>query len=80
MRGAIVWLVNSQPTQAGLPPLAGPDASEDERSRAVMARFVTRHGAPTLAHYRSVYQACGLDWPGDEEIRRRHPVAVESAA
>lgn len=64
----------------GLPPLAGPDASDDERSRAIMARFVARHGAPSLEHYRHVYDACGTPWPGDDEIRRRHPVAADSAA
>jgi hypothetical protein len=35
-------------------------------------------GAPTLEHYRRVYAACGVDWPGDDEIGRRLPVAVSS--
>lgn len=64
----------------GLPPWPEPDATDDERGRAVMARFVARHGAPSLEHYRRVYAACGADWPGDDEIRRRHPVAGEPAA
>lgn len=63
----------------GLPPLAPPEASEDERARAIMARFVARHGAPRLEDYRRAYAGCGLPWPGDEEIRRRHPVADSAA-
>ncbi|MGH3671869.1 MAG: hypothetical protein ACRDSH_14755 [Pseudonocardiaceae bacterium] len=58
-----------------LPPLAAPDASDDERARAIVARMVARHGAPTIEDYRRVYQQSGLVWPGDEEVRRRHPVA-----
>lgn len=65
---------------AGLPPLAPPDASDEERDRAIVARMIARHGAPSLADYRRVYAACGLDWPGDEEIRHRHPVAADPAA
>ncbi|MDN5917941.1 MAG: hypothetical protein L0I76_23075 [Pseudonocardia sp.] len=58
-----------------LPPLAGPDAGADERGHAVMARMVARFGAPTLDDYRRAYAGCGASWPGDDEIRRRHPVA-----
>lgn len=64
----------------GLPPLAPPDASDEERGRAIVARMVARHGAPSLEHYRRVYVASGIDWPGDDEIRRRHPVATHPAA
>jgi hypothetical protein len=60
---------------AVLPPLAAPDASDDERARAIVARMVARHGAPTIEDYRRVYQQSGVAWPGDEEVRRRHPVA-----
>ncbi len=35
-------------------------------------------GAPTLDHYRRVYAACGVAWPGDDEVRRHLPVAVAS--
>jgi hypothetical protein len=63
----------------GLPPLAPPGASDDERARAIMARFVARHGAPSLEDYRRAYAGCGVPWPGDEEIRRRHPVADSAA-
>jgi hypothetical protein len=65
---------------AGLSPLAPPEASEEERARAVMARLVARVGAPSLADYRRAYAGCGVPWPGDEEIRRRHPVAADPAA
>ena len=60
-----------------LPPLAPPDASDQERNRSIVARMVARHGAPSLDDYRHVYAACGLDWPGDDEVRRRHPVAAD---
>ena len=63
----------------GLPPLAPPEASDDERARAIMARFVARYGAPSLEDYRRTYAGCGLPWPGEEEIRRRHPVADSAA-
>ena len=35
-------------------------------------------GAPTMDHYRRVYQALQVPWPGDAEIRRRYPVAGSS--
>jgi hypothetical protein len=60
---------------AGLPPLAAPDASDHERSQAIVARMVARFGAPTIEDYHRVYDQSGVPWPGDEEIRRRHPVA-----
>ncbi|MGH4013967.1 MAG: hypothetical protein ACRDSL_08590 [Pseudonocardiaceae bacterium] len=63
-----------------LPPLAPPDASDDERARAIMARMVARFGAPSLAAYRRAYAGFGAEWPGDDEIRRRHPVAPDTAA
>lgn len=44
-----------------------------------MARMVARFGAPTLEHYRPVYQQAGAPWPGDDEVRRLHPVAPEAA-
>ena len=65
---------------AGLPPLAPPDASDDERARAIMARMVARHGAPSLEDYRRAYAGFGAEWPGDDEIRRRHIVAADTAA
>lgn len=79
---AIVDGVTQQPQRHvddGFPPLPGPDASDDERGRVVMARFVARHGAPPLEDYRRVYAGAGAEWPGDDEIRRRHPVAPDIA-
>ena len=55
-------------------PDAQPD-SDDARASSVVSRMVDRHGAPSLAHYRAVYADLGLDWPGDEEIRRTLPVS-----
>ena len=67
-------------TDEDLPPLAAPpDASDTERNRAIVARMVARHGAPSLEDYRRVYAARGRDWPGDDEVRRRHPVAAPAA-
>ena len=64
----------------GLPPLAPPDASDDERGRAIEARMVARHGAPSIEDYRRAYAGGGAEWPGDAEIRRRHIVAPTTAA
>lgn len=53
-----------------------PDADDaDARAETVVARMVERHGSPSLEHYRAVYADLGVPWPGDEEIRRAHPVA-----
>jgi hypothetical protein len=59
----------------GLPPLSPPEACNDERATAIVARMVARHGAPSIDDYRRVYEQSGAPWPGDDEIRRRHPVA-----
>ncbi|MPZ26647.1 MAG: hypothetical protein GEV12_09360 [Micromonosporaceae bacterium] len=33
------------------------------------------HGPPApLSLYRHAYAAAGVPWPGDDEVRRRHPV------
>lgn len=64
----------------GLPPLAPPEATDDERGRAIEARMVARYGAPSIEDYRRAYAAFGAEWPGDEEIRRRHVVAPSTAA
>jgi hypothetical protein len=62
-----------------LPPLPSPDATDAERGEAI-ARLVARIGAPSLEDYRRAYAGCGAPWPGDDEIRRRHPVAADPAA
>jgi hypothetical protein len=64
----------------GLPPLPNPEATDTERGEAIMARLVARIGAPSLEDYRRAYVGCGAPWPGDDEIRRRHPVAADPAA
>ena len=63
-----------------LPPLAPPEASDDERGRAIEARMAARYGAPSIEDYRRAYAGFGAEWPGDEEIRRRHIVAPDTAA
>ncbi len=80
-RGLALRIVRAhQVDPAGLPPLAPPEADEDERARAIMARMVARHGAPSLEDYRRAYAGFGAEWPGDDEIRRRHLVAPDAAA
>jgi hypothetical protein len=71
------WVSSEQrEARVDLPPLPAPSADADERGRAVMARWVARHGAPSLEHYRRVYEQAGLEWPGDDEVCRRHFVAA----
>lgn len=69
---AIIIDVTQQDHRAAHPQ-AGDDA--DARAEAVVSRMVGRHGAPSLAHYRAIYTDLGLDWPGDDEIRRTLPVS-----
>lgn len=64
----------------GLPPLAPPEASDDERGRAIEARMVARYGAPSIEDYRRAYAGFGAEWPGDEEICRRHIVAPDTVS
>jgi hypothetical protein len=64
------------PAVTDLPPLAPLGASDDERARSIVARLIARKGAPpSVEDYRRPYAACGLEWPGEDEIRRRHPVS-----
>lgn len=80
-RGEVVRLVRDGRPVADLVP-AGGDLSgaqaQQATARAITQRMADRFGAPTLAHYRQVYESCGQPWPGDEEIRRRFPVADAS--
>lgn len=62
-----------------LPPMPTPDATPEERARALEARMIARNGPPPLTEYRRAFNACGLEWPGDEEFRRLHPVADTAA-
>lgn len=44
-------------------------------SHARLVRDLTeQQGAPTLADYRKVFTAVGRPWPGEDYIRRHHPV------
>ena len=58
-------------------PVPGVPLPPEQKAKAdrILAGRVTKNGAPTLEHYRRVYTACHLDWPGDEAIRRLYPVA-----
>lgn len=57
------------------PPPAAPDASPADRARAFELRQAARFGAPSLDQLRRAYDGWGREWPGDDEIRRRHVVA-----
>ncbi len=76
----VARVAQQHPVDDGLPPLAGPHASDDERGRAIEARMAARHGAPSIEDYRRAYASFGAEWPGDDAIRRRHPVAPDTAA
>ena len=71
----LAFMTQQQVREDELPPLAPPDASDDERGRAIEARMAARHGAPSLDDFRRTYAGCGAEWPGDDEVRRRHIVA-----
>ena len=78
--GEVVHLVRDGRVVADLVP-AGTDsraARAQHAAPAITRRMADRFGAPTLAHYRRVYESCGQPWPGDEQIRRRFPVADAS--
>jgi antitoxin (DNA-binding transcriptional repressor) of toxin-antitoxin stability system len=79
-RGEVVHLVRDGRPVADLVPVgAGSRAGQAQHAaRAITQRMADRFGAPTLAHYRRVYESCGHPWPGEEEIRRRFPVADAS--
>lgn len=74
--------VTQQQHQLGesLPPLAAPDASDEERARTIETRVVARHGAPSIEDYRRAYAGFGAEWPGDEEIRRHLVAAPDPTA
>jgi hypothetical protein len=42
--------------------------------------MVARYGAPSIEDYCRADASFGAEWPGDEEIRRRHLVASDTAA
>ncbi|MFN2494416.1 MAG: hypothetical protein ABR608_00690 [Pseudonocardiaceae bacterium] len=79
--GEVVHLVRDGKSIADVVP-AGSHGRISEEAWAttvqLSTRMAVRFGAPTLAHYRRVYQALQQPWPGDEEIRARYPVADAS--
>jgi len=53
--------------------------SDIERSKQAAARFfAATGGTPSLEHYRQVYAAAGVQWPGDDAARQLFPVADAS--
>lgn len=79
-RGEVVHLVRDGQPVADLVPASADShvAQAQQVARAITQRMAERFGAPTLAHYRRVYESCGQPWPGDEEIRHQFPVADAS--
>lgn len=76
--GEVVHLVrDGQPVADVVPADSRRQISEESWATAVArsTRMADRFGAPTLEHYRRVYQALRQPWPGDENIRARYPVA-----
>ena len=53
-------------------------ASRDPRHIQISQMMAERFGAPTLADYRKAYDSSGKPWPGEDYIRRNHPVADAS--
>jgi hypothetical protein len=69
-------VTQDQAAESHLPPLPLPSATPEDRADAVEARLLARVGSPpSLDDYRRAYASCGAPWPGDDEIRRLHPVA-----
>ena len=63
-----------------LPPMPSGSASAAERARGFELRQAARYGAPTLDDLRRAYAGWGQQWPGDDEVRRRHVVAERPVA
>jgi len=78
--GAVVHLVRDGRAVADIvPATAQPTrALRDPRHIQISQMMADRFGAPTLADYRRVYDSSGKPWPGDDYIRRNHPVADAS--
>jgi antitoxin (DNA-binding transcriptional repressor) of toxin-antitoxin stability system len=78
--GVVVHLVRDGRAVADIvPPTKQPDqAPRDPRHIQISRMMAERFGAPTLADYRRAYDSSGTPWPGDDYIRRNHPVADAS--
>ena len=53
-------------------------APRDPRHIQISLMMAERFGAPTLTDYRKAYDSSGTPWPGEDYIRRNHPVADAS--
>lgn len=78
--GTVVHLVRDGRAIADIvPATAQPTrAPRDPRHIQISQMMADRFGAPTLADYRRAYDSTGTPWPGDDYIRRNHPVADAS--
>jgi antitoxin (DNA-binding transcriptional repressor) of toxin-antitoxin stability system len=47
----------------------------DKLQPATSPQVAQINGPVVLADYRRAYDSCGTSWPGDDYIRRNHPVA-----
>ena len=78
--GEVIHLVrDGRPVADVVPAVSSTDPGSDRdwiAARQTSQRMADRFGAPTLEHYRRVYQSLQVPWPGDAEIRRRYPVAI----
>ncbi len=78
--GAVVHLVRDGRAVADIVPATAQPARalRDPRHIQISQMMADRFGAPTLADYRRAYDSSGKPWPGDDYIRRNHPVADAS--
>ena len=78
--GAVVHLVRDGRAVADIVPATAHPvrALRDPRHIQISQMMADRFGAPTLADYRRAYDSSGAPWPGDDYIRRNHPVADAS--
>lgn len=78
--GAVVHLVRDGRAVADIVPATKQPARapRDPRHIQISQMMADRFGAPTLADYRRAYASCGAPWPGEDYIRRHHPVADAS--
>lgn len=78
--GAVVHLVRDGRAVADIVPAAALPARalRDPRHIQISQVMAARFGAPTLADYRRAYDSSSTPWPGEDYIRRTHPVADAS--
>lgn len=78
--GAVVHLVRDGRAIADIVPATTQPARapRDSRHIQISQMMAERFGAPTLDHYRQAYASTGAPWPGEDYIRRHHPVADAS--